>query len=105
MTNEDTLAKDPALVRGFVAAFTHGLADALADPEAAYTISAKFVQGLTDPAIEKQVLAATLALCQTDHLGRSDPAAWENMQSALLAAGLLTEQQDVSKAYTNDFVP
>ena len=37
---------------------------ALADPDAAYTISARYVEDLADPAVEKQVLAATLAQFQ-----------------------------------------
>lgn len=105
LTNEDTIAKEPELVRAFVRALTKGINDSIANPDEAYTLSKKFVAELTDDAVEKQVLAATIAMWQTDRLGYSDPAAWETMQATLLDTGLLTAQVDLSKAYTNEFVP
>ena len=105
LTNEDTAAKQPQLVRAFLRALLHGLRDTLDNPDAAYTITKKYVEGLTDDAVEKQVLAASIALWQTDHLGFSDPAAWDNMQKTLLDSGLLSEAQDLSKTFTNEFVP
>jgi hypothetical protein len=38
-------------------------------------------------------------------LGYSDPEAWENMQEVLLQMGFITAKQDLSQAYTNQFVP
>jgi hypothetical protein len=38
-------------------------------------------------------------------LGFSDPQAWENMQNVLLDMGLIAEEMDLSKAFTNEFVP
>jgi len=105
LTNEDTVANDPALITAFVGAVLHGLQDTLADPAAAYAITKTYVEGLTDDALEQQVLAATSALWQSDHLGFSQPAAWETMQATLLAAGLLTAPQDLTQVYTNRFVP
>ena len=105
LTNEDTLANDPDLVRGFATALQRGLQDTLADPAAAYTITKKYVEGLTDDALEQQVLAATQLLWQSDHLGYSQPAAWETMQATLLSAGLLAAPQDLAQVYTNAFVP
>jgi len=105
LTNEATLATEPELVQGFVTALLRGLEDTLADPAAAYTITKQYVEGLTDDALEQQVLAATLALWQSDRLGYSQPEAWETMQATLLAAGLLAEPQDLSQVYTNQFIP
>jgi NitT/TauT family transport system substrate-binding protein len=105
LSSEATLAQEPELVRAFVRAFLRGLADTNANPDEAYEITTHFVEGLTDPALEKQVLAATMALWQADRPGYSDPAAWENMQATLLESGLLAEPQDLSQAYTNEFVP
>ena len=105
LTNETTRAQEPELVRGFVRALLHGVADVMADPDAAYQITTQYVPDLTDAAVEKQVLAATLDLWRADRLGYSEPAAWENMQSTLLATGLLAEAVDLSRAYTNEFVP
>jgi NitT/TauT family transport system substrate-binding protein len=49
-------------------------------------------------------LALSLEFWQADQPGRSDPAAWVNMQDLLLEMGLLTQPQDLSKAYTNEFI-
>ena len=106
ITNERTIAEDPDLVRRVVMAFLHGLRDTVADPESAYRISTKFVEGLSlDDAVQKQVLATTIKLWQTDHLGATNIAAWENMQNVLLDMGLLTEPLDLSTAYTNNYLP
>jgi NitT/TauT family transport system substrate-binding protein len=105
LTNEDTIAKNPALIRAFLRAFAHGLSDTIAQPDEAYTISKKYIDGLTDDAVEKQVLAATIDMWKAPHLGMSDPAAWDTMQRTLLDTGLLTQAQDLSKTYTNEFVP
>ena len=105
LSSEATIAQEPELVRAFVRAFLRGLADVDANPDEAYEITTHFVEGLTDPALEKQVLAATMAMWQSDHPGFSDPAAWENMQATLVESGLLREALDLSKAYTNEFVP
>jgi NitT/TauT family transport system substrate-binding protein len=105
LTNEDTIAKDPNLIRAFLRAFAHGLNDSIAQPAEAYTISKKYVTDLTDDALEQKVLAATIDLWKAPHLGMSDPAAWTTMQQTLLDAKLLTTAQDLSKTYTNEFVP
>jgi NitT/TauT family transport system substrate-binding protein len=105
LTNEDTVAKNPDLIRAFLRAFAHGLSDSIADPGAAYTITKKYVDNLTDDVVEQKVLAATIDMWKAPHLGLSDPAAWETMQQTLLDTKLLSTAQDLSKTYTNDFVP
>jgi NitT/TauT family transport system substrate-binding protein len=106
LTNEQTTAGQPDLVRGAVRAMLRGVQDAIADPEGAYRVCRKYVDGLAenDP-IQKQVLLATIAFWKTDRLGYSDPAAWKNMEATLQSMGLLTGPLDVTKAYTNDFLP
>jgi NitT/TauT family transport system substrate-binding protein len=90
-----------------VAALLHGLSDTIADPEAAYQISLGYVETLAqaDTAVQKQVLATSIDLWKADRLGESNPAAWENMQTVLLDVGLLTKPLDLSKAFTNEFIP
>ena len=105
LTNENIIAQDPELVRGFARALTKGIQDTLANPDEAYTISKKIVTELKDDIVEKQVLAATIDMWKTDRIGYSNPAAWETMQATLLEAKLLSAPQDLSKAYTNEFVP
>ena len=107
ITNEETIAKNPDLVRRMTAAFLKGLSDTIADPNAAYEISKKYVQDLAqaDEKTQKEILARSIELWKADHLGTSDPQAWQNMQDTLLKMGLLKQPLDVSKAFTNEFVP
>ncbi len=49
ITNEDTIASDPDLVRAFVAAFDHGLRDTIDNPAEAYLLSASSIDGLPLP--------------------------------------------------------
>jgi NitT/TauT family transport system substrate-binding protein len=107
ITNETTIAENPELVRAFVAAFLQGLQDTIGDPDAAYEISKKFVENLgqADPLVQKQVLGTSIEQWRAPVLGKSDPAAWENMQKVLLEMKLYTTAVDLSKAFTNDFLP
>jgi NitT/TauT family transport system substrate-binding protein len=107
ITNEMTAAGNPDLVRSMVAALLHGLSDTIADPEAAYQISLGYVETLaqSDAVVQKQVLAASINLWKANRMGESNPTAWENMQSVLLEMGLLTRTLDLTKAFTNEFVP
>jgi len=107
ITNETTIAGNPALVRGMVAALLHGLSDTIADPDTAYQISLGYVENLAqaDTLVQKQVLATSIDLWKAERLGESNPAAWENMQSVLLDMDLLLQPLDLSKAFSNDFLP
>jgi NitT/TauT family transport system substrate-binding protein len=106
ITNERTIAANPDLVRRVVRAFLHGLYNTISNPETAYQISMDSVEGLTaDDSVQKQVLSTSIELWQADRLGASDPKAWENMQTVLLEMGLLTSPLDLSKAFTNAFIP
>jgi NitT/TauT family transport system substrate-binding protein len=107
ITNDTTLAQNPDLVRRMVQATLHGITDTISNPDEAYQISKKYVQALTqaDPAQQKEKLAISISEYQTDPPGYSDPKAWENMQNVLLNMGMLKTPLDLSKAFTNDFLP
>jgi NitT/TauT family transport system substrate-binding protein len=107
ITNEKTIAENPELVRGFAAAFLHGLQDTITDPDAAYEVSKKYVENLAqaDPLVQKQVLGTSIEQWRAPTPGKSETAAWDNMQKVLLNMKMYTDAQDVSKAYTNDFLP
>ncbi|MEZ4641825.1 MAG: ABC transporter substrate-binding protein [Chloroflexota bacterium] len=103
VTNETTIANNPELVRGFVRATLRGLADTLADPQTAYEISKKFVDGLDDSRMN--VLEASLPMWQADMLGETDPASWEQTEQVLLGMGLLDAPiAALDAAYTNEFI-
>ncbi|MEX2160575.1 MAG: ABC transporter substrate-binding protein [Anaerolineales bacterium] len=106
LTNEAMIAEQPEQVRAFVGAFLRGLADAIADPEAAYEISKHYVDTLADgdESVQKEVLAVSIELWKAQVLGFSQAQAWENMQATLLDMGLLTAPLDLNEAYTNEFI-
>jgi NitT/TauT family transport system substrate-binding protein len=107
ITNEKTISEKPDLVRRMVKAFLLGLADTIADPAAAYETSKVYVENLAqlDPVVQKQKLATSIELWKADRLGASQPKAWESMQTVLLDMGLLTQSLDLSKAFTNKYLP
>ncbi len=107
ITNEQTITQNPELIRGFIRATLKGLQDTITDPDAAYEICKKYVENLdqADPIVQKQILGTSVEMWRTNRLGYSDPAAWENMQKVLLDMGLYTTPLDLSKAYSNEFIP
>ena len=107
ITNETTLSGKSDLVRRMVAVLLHGISDTINDPQAAYQASLGYVDNLAqaDATVQKQVLATTIELWKTDRLGYSDPKAWDNMQAVLLDMGLLSQPLDLSKAFSNEFIP
>ena len=106
LTNETTIQENPELVRGMVQATLSGIRYTIAHSEDAFEISKKYVEGLADADIHVQmdVLRASIALYQQESLGYSDMEAWENMQAVLLDMELLTEPQDLTAAFTNEFI-
>jgi NitT/TauT family transport system substrate-binding protein len=106
ISNEKTISENPDLVRRMVEASLRGLADTLDNPDEAFEISKKYVENLdqADQSVQREVLTASLLFWQTDRLGYSNAAAWENMQSILLDMGLLSQPLNIDQAYTNEFV-
>ena len=103
VTNEETLANNPQLVERFTRAMLRGLSDTLADPDEAYEISKKYVEGLDDS--RRDVLEASLEFWRADTLGFTDGQSWERTQDLLLEMGLLDQPvTDLGQAYTNDFI-
>jgi NitT/TauT family transport system substrate-binding protein len=103
ITNEATISQNPDLVRRML----KGIADTIANPDEAFQISLKYVEGLAqaDQAIQKEVLATSIEFWKADRLGYSDPAAWQNTQQVLLDMGFLAKSLDVNQAFSNDFLP
>jgi NitT/TauT family transport system substrate-binding protein len=103
VTNEETIANRPELVEGFIRATWRGLTDTLQNPAEAYEISKRFVEGLDDSRIG--VLEASLDLWQSDELGLTEPASWEQTEAILLETGFLDAPlDDLEAAYSNEFV-
>jgi ABC-type nitrate/sulfonate/bicarbonate transport system substrate-binding protein len=94
-------------VRSFVAAVLNGLQDTINDRDAAFEISKKYATdlGKTDGTTQQQVLGTSIELWRAPVLGYSDPAAWDNMQKVLLDMKMYTTALDLTKAFSNDFLP
>ncbi|MHB8628908.1 MAG: ABC transporter substrate-binding protein [Aggregatilineales bacterium] len=105
VTNETTIQAHPDWVRAMNAALAKGIADTIADPNAAYAIAQKYVQGLGDDPVQRQVLLNSIDLWKSDTPGYSDPAAWKLTQDTLLAMGLIDQPLDLTKVFSNDFIP
>jgi len=96
----DTVA---ALVRGFL----RGLADTLADPDAAFEIALDVVPEAADPAVrdvQRQVLAASLPYWDAPELGAIDAAAWARSAEFLVAQGLIDEAPSTDELIEPRFV-
>lgn len=103
ITNETTIAENPELVQGFVRALLRGLRDTLDNPDEAYEISKKFVEGLDDS--RRGVLEASLPLWVAEPLGVTNPSTWQETQDLLLEMGLLDAPvTDLDQMYTNEFI-
>ena len=107
LASEKVIAENPELVRAFVGAFLKGLKDTIANPDDAFELSASHIPNFADlnADVQRQVLDVSTGQWQAQRLGYSDPQAWENMQNVLLDMGLLAEKMDLSKAFTNEFIP
>lgn len=107
ITNEQTIRERPELVRGMARAFTRGLKDTIADPDAAFAVTKKAVPevGGENETLQRAVLAECVRFWQGEPLGRSDPASWLAVVDLLRQLNLLAAEVDPQALYTNDFIP
>ncbi|MBN1427723.1 MAG: ABC transporter substrate-binding protein [Anaerolineae bacterium] len=108
ITSQRAIDGNPGLIYNMAAALAQSIQYTIDHPDEAFEISKKYVEGLDDPAVEaaqKQVLARSIELWKADRIGLNDPAAWQAMQTVLIGSGLLNSEQDLQKAYTDQFLP
>lgn len=107
LAGEKTIQESPDLVRSFVGAFLKGLADTISNPDEALTVSSSYIPNFSDldATVQRQVLLTAIEEWKANRLGYSDPQSWENMQNVLLDMGLINEKLNLTKAYTNQFIP
>ncbi len=108
IASEQTVAQHPELVRAVDAAFSQALQYTIDHPDEAYTISQKYVEGLSDPSVaptQQAVLARSIDVWRAARLGLSDLSSWQAMQDVLLRMGLLSAPLDLNKVFSNDFLP
>jgi NitT/TauT family transport system substrate-binding protein len=107
ITNETTIKDHPEQVKAFVGVMMKAINYTMANQDEAFEISKKYVENLAsaDQTVQKEVMSSSISLWKTDKMGYSQQQAWENMQTVLMNIKLLTAKQDLSKAYSNDFLP
>jgi len=106
ITNEKTIKNEPKMVQNMVNALIKGIAFTVNAPDEAYEISKAYVENLADAdeAIQKQILAASINLWQTDRPGYSAAPGWINMQALLIDMGLMSNPINLDEAFTNAFI-
>jgi NitT/TauT family transport system substrate-binding protein len=108
ITSDRMIKEKPELVRALVSAVTRGLADTLADPDAAFKISIAAVPEAGGPQAEvsRAIFDASLKLWQAEssELGRSDPATWAEAARFMKEMGLIQTEVNPADLYSNDFV-
>ncbi|MCI0478550.1 MAG: ABC transporter substrate-binding protein [Anaerolineales bacterium] len=107
VTSEKMIAEKPQVVRGMVAALMRGVQYAMDNPNDALTITIQNIPeaGGTNLKTTDAVLKATIDLWKSPHLGYVDPASWAASYKFMKDAGFIKTEFDVTKAYTNKFVP
>ncbi len=100
---------NPDVVKAVIAATLKGVDFVTTHPDEAVKISADYVPDLKDSknaADALEVLKATIPLFQSSgKAGATDPNAWTSMAQFLQANGQLDKSVDVSKAYSNAYLP
>ncbi len=104
VTLQETLRTQPQMVRSFVQATLKGLREVIAHPAEAVDISKSYVPAL-DTARAMEVLQATIPIWQGDgRLGYNESATWQSMASFMVALKLIPSVQNLTQAYTNQFL-
>ena len=106
ITNEETIAQQPELIRGMVRALLRGLQDTLDDPDAAFAICRQHVPEIDEDSapLQRLVLEAALTFWEAEILGRSDPDAWAASVAFMQQIGMVSGDLDPRSTYSNDFI-
>jgi NitT/TauT family transport system substrate-binding protein len=107
VTNEKMIAEKPGTVQKVVTALLRGIQDTINNPDEALNVSVEKLPeaGGQNLKATRAVLEATIPLWQNSRVGYVDPAAWAASAKFMKDAGFLKSDFDVSKIYTNRFVP
>lgn len=106
ISNEKTVKENADLTQRMVRASLRGLRDTLSNPDQAFDITLKAVpEAAKTRDAQRATLDASLPFWKSDKLGVSDVKAWQTSAKFMKDVGLITTEVDVSKAFTNDFIP
>jgi NitT/TauT family transport system substrate-binding protein len=109
VSNPDLIAKNPALVKGFLKATARGLSDAAKYPAAAVAAVNKMVSE-SDAARETKVLDRTLPYFLSDDkeahgAGWQSEDRWEHTIAIARKLGLIERDLSARQVFSNDMLP
>lgn len=104
------VSTQPDLVRRFVQATLRGLQYTIANPDAAFTTSRRYIKGLGSSQLQLQQAELLEAVKYMDapagrHVGCASQAQWSGMQQALLSQHQISTTLSAGSFFTNQFVP
>jgi len=108
VTSEPLIADDPDLVRRFMRATARGYEFAIAHPEEAAGILIQQVpelQGSADIVAASAKWLAGQYQAEAKRWGEQKPEVWQRFADFALNAKILDQPIDMSKAFTNEFLP
>lgn len=106
VTNEQTIQKDPELVKAFLKATSEGYQYAIDHPEDAANILLKAVPDLDkDLVLASQQWLSPKYKDDAPRWGEQKEEVWTNYTDWMFSKKLLDKEIDVTKAYTNEFLP
>jgi NitT/TauT family transport system substrate-binding protein len=109
VSNPELIAKNPALVKGFLKATARGLSDATKDPAAAVAALTRAISE-SDAAREAKVLDRTLPYFRNDDKGAPGPGwqsedRWEHTIAIAKKLGLVDHDLSARRLFSNDMLP
>jgi NitT/TauT family transport system substrate-binding protein len=107
VTNEKMASDQPQIVQRVVSALILGIQDTINHPDDALNLTVQAVPeaGGQNLKASQAILAATVPLWKSQHLGYVDQADWAASARFMKDAGFIKSEIDVTQAYTNKFVP
>ncbi len=105
-TNEQKIKQNPEIVKAFMAAVTEGYEFAIAHPDEAAEILIEAEPDLDAELVKKsQAWLASKYQDDASRWGEQKLEVWQNYADWMFEKGLLEKEIDVTKAFTNDFLP
>jgi NitT/TauT family transport system substrate-binding protein len=107
VVSQQAVEGSPDGVQQLVRATLKGLRDTLADPEAAFALTAQTVPSINEPSakpVQQEVLRGSLRFWEAERLGAVDPAAWRRSRQFLMDIGLVESPPPVEELIDNRFV-
>ncbi|MCX6744406.1 MAG: ABC transporter substrate-binding protein [Candidatus Parcubacteria bacterium] len=105
VTSDQLIEQEPQLVEKFLSATLAGWQESIQDIKTNSQLVLNYDSAL-DPLYESAMLEYSLPLIHTGQsaIGLMDDTSWQQMYQTLIAQKIITNQFDIKKAYTNQFI-